>query len=203
MFWILKTFACPYLDAYHFGCTPIFRVPTGPVFLFSAVFKDFPVFLFFSCFTVYPVFFLFSSKNFDFPGIFLHGLPTGPGKPGKPWKTNQFYLSQGELREKIQELMRVREKSGIFFIMKAVRICFLSFFFSCLFFLMGRADLASYFWNRAWMVIFLSGKALVCWVFHLFYPSYNIFLAHMELSMIMSKLPLVFPPEIFYTYFLV
>ena len=173
-----------------FSCFLLF----SKIFLFSC---------FFSCFTVYPVFSLFSSKNFDFSGTFLHGLPTGPGKPGKPWKTNQFYLSQGELREKIQELMRVREKSGIFFIMKAVHICFLSFFFSCLFFFMGRADLASYFWNRAWMVIFLSGKALVCWVFHLFYPSYNIFLAHMALSMIMSKLPLVFPPDIFYTYFLV
>ena len=71
-------------------------VPTRPVFLLFLLSKDFPVFLFFfpglydlSCF-----FLLFSSKNFEFSGVFLHRVPTDPGKPWKPWKINQFYQSQ-------------------------------------------------------------------------------------------------------------
>ena len=54
-------------------------------------------------------------------------VPTDPEKPGKPGKTNLFYQSQGKVKEKIQELIKVREKSGIFFIPKAVYIYFLSF----------------------------------------------------------------------------
>ena len=101
---------------------------------FFLLFKDFPVFQFFSLFfTVSPVFFVFffvfffSSKNFEFSGISLHRTLIDPGKPGKPWKINQFYQSQGKVRD--------------FFILKAVCMYFLSFLrminffflFSCLF----------------------------------------------------------------------
>ena len=160
-------------------------------------FKDFPVSLVsFLFFTVYSgVFCYFSSKNYKFSGIFLHRVPTDPGKP---WKTNQFYQSQGKVGMKFRNWWKL-EKSGIFFYTEGYVHYFLSFLriiiFFLFIFLMEGVKLASYFWNRAWMVIFLSNKALVCWVFD--YPSYNIFLAHMESSIIMSKLLLVFPPEIF------
>ena len=56
-------------------------------------FSCFPVF--FSCSLRFVLFFLlFSSKNFEFSGVFLHRVPTDPGKPWKPWKINQFYQSQ-------------------------------------------------------------------------------------------------------------
>ena len=61
----------------------------------------------FSCFLLFVLFF-FSSKNFEFSGIFLHMVLTDPGKPGKPWKVNQFYRSQRKVRD--------------FFILKAVCI---------------------------------------------------------------------------------
>ena len=105
----------------------MYRVPTGPVFLFFPVFQRFSCFhVFFLFFTVCPVFFYFQVKilNFQvfFYSVFLQILET--------WKTlkNQPILTKsGKSQRKIQELMKVKEKLQIFFILKAVCIYFLSF----------------------------------------------------------------------------
>ena len=105
----------------------MYRVPTGPVFLFFPVFQRFSCFhVFFLFFTVCPVFFYFQVKilNFQvfFYSVFLQILET--------WKTlkNQPILTKsGKSQRKIQELMKVKEKLQIFFILKAVCIHFLSF----------------------------------------------------------------------------
>ena len=81
------------------------------IFLFSSFFPCFLLFLLFFLFFLF--FFFFSSKNFEFSGISLHRTLIDPGKPGKPWKINQFYQSQGKVRD--------------FFILKAVCMYFLSF----------------------------------------------------------------------------
>ena len=62
---------------------------------FFLFFKDFAAFLFFfPVFCCLSCFFLFSSKKLEFLSSFLHRVPTDPGKPGRPCKTNQLYQSQ-------------------------------------------------------------------------------------------------------------
>ena len=73
-------------------------VATGPAFLFFPTFQRCSCFPVFSCFLLFVLCF-FSSKNFGFSGIFLHRVLTDPGKPGKPWKINQCYQSQGKVSD--------------------------------------------------------------------------------------------------------
>ena len=90
-----------------------------------SVFSYFSKIILLSCFLLFVLFFFlffFSSKNFEFSGILLHMVLTDPGKPGKPWKVNQFYRSQGKVRD--------------FFILKTVCIYFLSFLRMIIFFLL-------------------------------------------------------------------
>ena len=74
------------------------RLLQGLLSCFFLLFKDVPVFLFFPVSYCLSCVF-FSSKNFGFSGIFLHRVLTDPGKPGKPWKINQCYQSQGKVSD--------------------------------------------------------------------------------------------------------
>ena len=77
------------------ACFPFF--PTFQRFSWFPVF--FPVFYCLSClFVCLFVCFFKYFQVFEFSGIFLHRVLTDPGKPGKPWKINQFYQNQGKVR---------------------------------------------------------------------------------------------------------
>ena len=99
-------------------------VATGPVFLFFPTFQRFscfPVFYCLSCLFVCLLLF-FSSKNLNFQVFSYTGFLQ--------------ILENLENLEKSTNFIKVREKSGIFFILKAVCIYFLSFLRMIFFFLL-------------------------------------------------------------------
>ena len=105
----------------------MYRVPTGPVFLFFPVFQRFSCFhVFFPVFYCLSCFFLFSSKNFEFSGIFLLSVPIDPGNLENLEKPTSFNKVR-EKSEKNSGIDESQEKLQIFFILKAVCIYFLSF----------------------------------------------------------------------------
>ena len=86
-------------------------VATGPVFVFFPTFQRFSCFPVF--FTVWPVFVFFQVKILNFQVFSYTGFLQ--------------ILENLENLEKSTNFIKVREKSGIFFILKAVCIYFLSF----------------------------------------------------------------------------
>ena len=111
------------------------------IFLFSCFFSIFltfcPGFFFFFCFFVF-----FKVKVLNFQ-VFFYSVLTDPGKPGKPCKINQFYQSQGKVRdflytEGCAHILSFIFKNDLFFL-------FIFLLIFCMYTLLKEAVLMHYF----------------------------------------------------------